>query len=478
MTVPVFRSRFHFPERGAWLRFFGALVGLALAFSAALFSTVASQSGNVMATALFASLALLLAGAVGLTVVPYLARRVAIDRWWRTMEFDVTREGGLYLGVVLLVGIAALNTGNNLLFILVAAMLSAVVVSGLASVAVLRGLELSVRFPVHVFARSPVTAQLSLHNRLRLPSFSISVTGTVKRPRRRRVRARAVEFTFPWWRPAARRWFRIRDLELRWESAPGPENPVFAGAVYFPYLPGRSSQAAAVPLRFAHRGRYRQDAFGLVTRFPFSFLKRTRRIALGRELIVYPPIEMTDASLEVLPLITGEFEAFVRGRGCGLYRIREYQPEDSCKHVDWKATAKTNELKVREFTREDERKLRVVFDNPCPGDLAGPDYEKAVELAASLAWHFVQENAEVSFSAPGYGDIRDLYDFLQYLAEVQAGPGPSVLDSLAAGDDYHLILTARPRGTIPTRLWACSYVIFLNGARANTQRESGNCGIR
>ncbi len=65
-------------------------------------------------------------------------------------------------------------------------------------------------------------------------------------------------------------------------------------------------------------------------------------------------------------MITGEVESFVRGRGYDLYRIREYMPEDSARHVDWKATAKSGSLKVREFSREDERKLRLVFDNPAP----------------------------------------------------------------------------------------------------------------
>ena len=107
-----------------------------------------------------------------------------------------------------------------------------------------------------------------------------------------------------------------------------------------------------------------------------------------RELIVYPPVLATDELLEVLPLITGEFESFVRGRGHDLYRIREYMPEDSARYLDWKATAKSGSLKLREFSREDERKLRIVFDNPAPGAVSVEAYERAVTLAASLAWHF------------------------------------------------------------------------------------------
>ena len=189
---------------------------------------------------------------------------------------------------------------------------------------------------------------------------------------------------------------------------------------------------------------------------------KTRRIALAREIIVYPPVEPPDEMFEILPMITGEFEAFLRGRGHDLYRIREHMPEDSARHVDWKATAKSMSLMVREFTREDERKLRIVFDNPAPGIVPEAGYEKAVALAASLGWHFAEEPTELSFAAPGYNGADDIYEFLRYLALVEPRTGESVLDHLMVTDDYNVILTARPRGTIPTRLWTCSYFVFMN----------------
>ena len=140
---------------------------------------------------------------------------------------------------------------------------------------------------------------------------------------------------------------------------------------------------------------------------------KTRRINLAREVIVYPVVEPTEQFLEVLPMVTGEFETFVSGRGNDLYRIREYMPDDSARHVDWKATARTGALKVREFSREDERKLRIVFDNPAPGVLPPAIYERAVRLAASLGWHFHHEDVEVSFVAPGLEPTEDVFTFLQ-----------------------------------------------------------------
>ncbi len=214
-------------------------------------------------------------------------------------------------------------------------------------------------------------------------------------------------------------------------------------------------------MRFQRRGRYAENSFGLATRFPFAFLTKTRRVPLNRTVLVYPAVEPTDEFLDVLPMITGEVEAFVRGRGYDLYRIREYMPEDSARHVDWKASAKSGSLKVREFSREDERKVRLVFDNPAPGILAAEAYERAVALAASLAWHFANADADLSFAAQGYPGEPDVYKFLAYLALLEPQPQASIIDSLPVTGDYNIVLTTRPRGSIPTALWNRSYLIFL-----------------
>src|SRR5580693_3583891 len=170
-------SRFlHLDIPEVWVRFLLAIVGLVLAFAAALFSTVSRESGDLWTTVVLASAALVLAVIVGLTTVPYLARRVAGAGIRDAFDYDVTRVGIVYVGIVLLIGIAALNTGNNLLYIIVAAMLAAILVSGFASALVLRDLELDVRLPEHVFAGRTMLGRIVLRNPRRwLPSFSVNV---------------------------------------------------------------------------------------------------------------------------------------------------------------------------------------------------------------------------------------------------------------------------------------------------------------
>ena len=466
------------PYVEVWIKFLCALAGLGLAFGAALLSTASGEAGNLWASVILASLALLLATFVGLVTVPYLARRVAIERLRQTFHYDVTKAGMVYVLVTLVIGIAALNTGNNLLYIVVAAMLAAIVMSGVVSALVLRGLQLEVRLPEHVFAGRPVSGEIVLRNPRRfLPSFSIRVIPAHKgkgRKMRKRWRWERTTFAFPLNRTPQNQWLRLRDWQVRRVEAQPSVPGIFEGMAYFPYLPSQTELRADLHLRFARRGRYCESSFGLATRFPFAFLTKTRDVALPREILVYPPVEAPDELFEILPLVRGEWESFVRGRGSDLYRIREYMPEDSARHVDWKATAKAGSLKVREFSREDERKLCIIFDNPAAGMISGQAYERAVNLAASLAWHFSSQDAEVSFAVTGTGRSADLHNFLAWLAVIEPrqdshtadarGTAPQALlreiDHGISGE-YNILFTAQPRGSLLTALWSCSYVVFV-----------------
>ena len=456
----MFKSILKNVDREAWQRFFMAVAGLGLAFTAAVFSSVARERGNILATAIFATSALLLAGIVGLLTVPFLARRVAAARMKDAFDYELTREGMAYLGVSLVISVAALNTANNLLFIVLAAMLAAIVVSGVASAAVLRRLELDVIVPRNAFATKPVQLRVNLTNpRLWMPAFSVKVFSPVdKKKKRRRWEWSKTEFVFP----RRRRWLRLPDYTLR-RKPPAPWQPkILTRPVYFTFVAPRSTAGADVELAFPRRGYYTQEGFSLATRFPFSFLIKSRKVTLERELLVYPALLEPDDFLEILPMITGEFVSFVRGRGTELYRIREHTPQDPGRFVDWKATAKTGSLKVREFTREDERRLRLVFDNPEPGRVSSPAYEHAVSLAASLACHFNGEHVDLSFAGSCYDGGLHLADFLRYLATIQPDSrDPSFLDALPVSQDYNVILTARKPGSLPSALWHSSYVIYM-----------------
>jgi uncharacterized protein (DUF58 family) len=317
--------------------------------------------------------------------------------------------------------------------------------------------------PENAFAGRPVDVHVRLQNpRYWMPAFSVKVsTPTEKKKKNPGWEWQKSEFTFP----RKRVWFSVPDYTLRRKVVPPRPPSILTQPVYFTFVAPRSAEETEIDLVFPRRGLYSQNAFNLSTRFPFSFLIKSRKVALERELLVYPALLDQDNLLDVLPMITGEFVSYMRGRGSELYRIREHTPQDPARTVDWKATAKTGGLKVREYTREDERRLRVVFDNPEPLRIPTEKYEHAVSLAATLACHFANENVELSFAGSGYSGGFHLDDFLRYLAVIEPQPASAyrenVLDALPVSSDYNVILTARKPGTLPSSLWHSSYVIYI-----------------
>ena len=426
--------------------FFISMAALSLALVLALYSGVAAETGHIFLAAAAALTALGVAAWVAITLVPILARRTPL-RWLAyRIEYKLMRGGWLYIGSIFVVALAALNTGNNLLFLILSSLIASILMSGILSSVVLTGVEMECELPEHIFAGSPVFALIELSNEKQtLPSFSLRVEG----------------------QPAGK----------TTGSKRADSSAILTRPVYFPYLPRHDSARQRVEIVFSRRGVYRQDAFRIVTRFPFGLLQKSRRVKLPLEAVVYPSVEPTEEFFEILPLISGELESYARGRGHDLYSLREYQPSDDARFVHWKATARSGSLKVREFAREDERRVLFIFD---PSLLAGtasatPDagtdrFERAVDLCASLAWHFYESDALLQFRAPGIETplapasevIFEILRFLASIAPVAASSDSNLLESLAAGPEvYRIIFTSHARGNIPSSLWTSSYFIFL-----------------
>ena len=434
----------------AWRTFAIAVISLGAALLLALYSSVAAEDGRTSAAAFSALSALALSAWVAFTVVPVLARRTPL-RWLAyRMDYRVTREGIVYLAGIFVIALAALNTGNNLLFMTLACLLAGILISGLLSQIVLSGVELRLDLPEHIFANQPVMALAELTNhKLRLPSFSLRLVGAKGGAKTR----------------AARRG--------KSKAAASPASDILTTPVYFPYLPPRQQSRQAVQLVFPQRGVYRQDSIGVQTRFPFGFLEKTRQVESKMQAVVYPSVAPSEEFYEVLPLVTGELESFTRGRGNDLYSIRDYQTFDSARHVDWKASARTGSLQVREFAREDERRVLLVLDPSIPADGKPPAahnavFERGVTLCASLAWHFYEINSVLAFRSGAFETAmapagENIYDILRHLASAAPVAGESSLLSDLADlpQTFKIILTAQPHGSIPTSLWSTSFIAFL-----------------
>ena len=430
-------------DRSAVRAFFLSIAALTVALLLALYSGAAAELGHIVLASASALVALAVAGWVAVTLVPVLAKRTPLRWIGYKMEYRITRHGWVYFAGILLVALAALNTGNNLLFLILATLVAAILMSGILSSITLSGVELRLELPEHIFAGQTVRALLDLRNeKVTLPSFSLRVEAATKKG--------------------------------------GPAAAILDTPVYFPYLAKRDHLTQAVPMTFPRRGLYRQEAFRIVTRFPFGFLQKARRLDLKTEALVYPSVERTQQLIEILPGLQGSLESVSKGQGQDLYALRDYVATDSARHVHWKASARYGTLMVREFTRDDDCRVLLVLD---PHVDAGPAkasgaaqtaaerFERAVTLCASLAWHFSESNAMLQFRTAGLetqlaSAADNIYTVLRHLAVAEAlppDPKHTLITELAAAPDlFKIVITSQPHGSIPAEVWHSSYVIFLD----------------
>jgi uncharacterized protein (DUF58 family) len=441
-------------DAASWRNFFVAMFALALAFGLAIYSGAAAQTGARWVAGITALSALALAGWVAVTIVPALARRSLLRRLTFRVHYHLTREGIVYLAAIFIVAAAGFNTGNNLLFLVFGCMVAGIVLSGILSHITLTGVELRLELPEHVFAGEPAPAVVELTNLKRmLPSFALRVTGQ-----------------------SAKNAAQKSENTNSRNGAALLDRPV-----YFPYLPRGQAVRNRVELLFPKRGVYHQETLALRSRFPFGFLEKTRKLPARAEISVYPSIEPTETFYEILPLLSGELESYQRGRGHDLYAIRDFVSTDGARFVDWKASAKSGSMKVKEFAREDERRVLLAFDpfvaahdgtqKDHDAGKAAETFERAVSFCACLAWHFRELESVIGFRTAG-GQVslgpaaENIYDVLQQLAAVQAQSpkhGNNFLNDLSRETQvFKILLTSQPRGSFPTSLWNSAYIVFFD----------------
>jgi uncharacterized protein (DUF58 family) len=431
----------------------------------------ARRSGDWELARMGAITSLIFVALITIFVVPPLLRSARAEVGRIDPPFQVTTGGLIFIGIFLSVAFAAYNTGNNLLFLIFSVLASALFVAWSAARASLRDLVVSARFPDHIFAGEPAPVLVSLHNTKRLlPSFSILIES------RNQIFADEMQE-----RVRRRKWRRLRRERPRY---------LRRALAYFIYVPHQAKAEQRVEQLFPRRGHVLVTGFELSTRFPFGFFRLRRRLrARNVELVIYPKLEAASDELHLLPMNAGRMLSARRGAGHDLHSLRDYQPQDDMRHIDWKATARVSRLIVREFASEDERRVHLVFDtrthetSASVGDAARRDFEtrfeRGVTVAASLVAHFLEERAEVRLTlgteAGHYGAGREhLYASLRRLALIRPHETTEEAttnerdfwSSIAATSNnadshYVILLTTSAPGSIPANVWRMSHVIYL-----------------
>jgi uncharacterized protein (DUF58 family) len=307
----------------------------------------AHRTGNMRLAGIAAAVSLGFVLLILIFVVPPLARSASAEASQMDLPFEFTTGGAVYLGLLMIVGFAAWNTGNNLLFIVLAFLTSAFIVGFLIGNLGLKKLDVKMRFPEAIFAHEPTPLIVSLHNQKRIfPTYSIT-TEVRGKEREESIILNDLKKILP---------ARIAERLAR--------PPLLKHTLdYFVFIPRRDTIENKTEHIFKKRGRFIIKDFELSTRFPFGFFRHRRRLsAQAAEIVVFPQIEPVEVEILRLPFEMGKRILPKKGAGQDLLAMREYQPQDDLRHVDWKATAKAQRMIVRDFAAEDERRVTVIFD--------------------------------------------------------------------------------------------------------------------
>src|SRR5689334_19063721 len=163
-------------NRQAWRDFFITVFFLGVAFLVALLSSVAADQRNTQLATIAAAVSLVLALLGALYIIPRLARNVRLEILRFAIRTTVTVEGLLFIVFLVVIGIAAWNTGNNLLYLILSAMLAFLIAANLIGRVSLAGVAVQLRFPDHIYAGESASISVTLLNHKRvLPSFSVLV---------------------------------------------------------------------------------------------------------------------------------------------------------------------------------------------------------------------------------------------------------------------------------------------------------------
>lgn len=262
----------------------------------------------------------------------------------------ITKVGLWYVLFTVIVSIAATNTGNNALYMVLALMLGVLVASGLLSRQNVRGLEVDLDAPGEIFANRPFHLHFRLRNRGR-------------------------------WSP---RWLLLFSVSRK------------ARPLLVPYLPRGGHGVGDAELILPRRGRVSLDAVHVSSLFPFGFFRKGVRYPVELPLLIYPEIFPAASSRLRSPGTVGEEPSRRAGRGHELYTLRGFRHGDDPRSIHWKQTARTGDMVFMEREAETGRRLVILFDNGV-GELADDSEEMRFERLVSEA-----ATAAVDHLARGY----------------------------------------------------------------------------
>lgn len=274
-------------------------------------------------------------------------------------EFDgvvrLTRIGTGFVLATCFIGFAAINTGNNSLYIGLAFMLACLLISGIASKGGLKHIQIEVGGIDEAWAGRPARGALRVINRS------------------------------PLW--------NVRDVIITSTEMAAPH--------FLPLLARRSEAAADVSFLFQKRGVAKLHSVDLYTRYPFGFFLKKRRVRLSGEVIVLPRLLDEQSVRARFTPISGENYGSNRaGVGAEIHSFRDYIPGDSLRYVYWKKSASLGRWIVKQTELDAARAVHILVDPFKPRAATDDDFEEMISAAATFIHHALRRDLEVWLTLP------------------------------------------------------------------------------
>jgi uncharacterized protein (DUF58 family) len=267
----------------------------------------------------------------------------------------LTKVGTTYVLFTVVVGFAALNTGNNALYIGLTFMLGCLLLSGIASKSGLKHLAVEISGISEAWAARPSDARLRVVNRSRI--------------------------------------WNVRDVVITSEELAQP--------LLLPIVERGSEVELTVQFLFAKRGRVQLRKLDLYTRYPFGFFLKKRRVRVESEVIVYPRLQSGDVARERFRPVSGEQSSANRvGPGSEIHSFRDYVRGDSLRHVAWKKSASLGRWIMKQTDLEAARVMHVVVDPYQRRGVSDDELEEMISAATTFVHHAARRGLEVILSLP------------------------------------------------------------------------------
>lgn len=258
------------------------------------------------------------------------------------IRMKITREGKRFIFAAVLIAATAVNTGNNLIYLIFSLMLSFALLAVVMLRINLSGISLAVSIDHPVFAGEQTSAFFTIKNEKKLiPAYSVRV------------------------------------------PASGASSPAYCA-----FIAPKDSVKKEIKITFAKRGLYSYGDFFIQSGFPFILFEKSNVVKVSGEALVYPALMNIEQTMPDISGREGHAIGKTIGTGNEIHSLREYRYGDDRRDIHWKASAKASSFIIKEYALADVRKITVIIDNLNPSEEAA--FEKILSLAASFAEHFLE----------------------------------------------------------------------------------------